>query len=145
MAVQPQHKEKPAKICIDENEFEIYRQVGIDNFLNETEEYPDLDYLKKEVPEISTETIADFKEKNSKRYLLNCLNKNDGKTKKLKKIYRTTVSVGFSRIGFDKSFTQALVYSGFSAPGNYCGSEFVFLKRINERWQVEKRLQIVIC
>ena len=69
--------------------------------------------------------------------------KKDGKEKKLKKWYGQTTTSDVSRIGVGKD--EALLYHSWSAIGNYCGSEFIYLRNSNNVWKIEKRETVVIC
>jgi hypothetical protein len=142
-----QKKIKPEKLCISDEEFAVYKVLGVGNFQNETSRYtsPDLDYLKTKLPDISPETLADFQAKNDKTYLLRCLDRTGGKPKKLKRSWGGITSISFSRIGFNTAKTEALVYSGFSTAGNYCGIDLVWLKKKNDRWEIIERVNLIIC
>ena len=138
-------QKRAEKICITELEYEIYNAVGVVNYQNETTTYPLSDYVETELQNISPETIADFKEKNSRMYLLRCVNRTDGKTTKLRKSTGGNASTSFSRIGFSRDGKEALVYNYWQAVGNYCGGEFVLLRKNANKWEVVKRVSSVIC
>src|ERR1044072_5191056 len=110
-----QKKAEKLKICITEQEYKIYDVVGIGNYQNETHTYPLSDYVEAELRDVSPETVADFKEKNSQAYLLRCVNKPDGKTAKLRKSTGGNASTSFSRIGFSHDGNEALVYHYWQA------------------------------
>jgi len=69
----------------------------------------------------------------------------DQKKKKLKTFYGTTTAIGFSRIGFAKDETEALVYMSWSGVGNTCESDFFHLKKENDKWTIVKKVMMVIC
>ena len=140
-----QKKAEKLKICITEQEYEIYNLVGVGNYQNETHTFPLSDYVEAELHEVSPETVADFKEKNSRAYLLRCVEKPGGKQAKLRKSTGGNASTSFSRIGFSHDGTEALVYHYWQAVGNYCGGEFVLLRRGANKWEVVKRVSSVIC
>src|SRR3712207_1880467 len=131
-----QKKSETPKICITEQEYEIYKTVGVGNFQNETHTYPLSDHVMSELNDISSETVADFKEKNSRAYLLRCVNSPDGKTARLRKSKGGNASTSFSRIGFNRDGSEALVYDYWQAVGNYCGGEFVLLRKNVGKWEV---------
>jgi hypothetical protein len=138
-------QQKAEKSCITAEEYEIYNLVGVVNFQNETNTYPFSDYVETGLQNISPETIADFKEKNSRKYLLRCVNRADGKTGKLRKSTGGNASTSFSRIGFSRDGKEALVYNYWQAVGNYCGGEFVLLRKNANKWEVVRRVSSVIC
>ena len=140
-----QKKVEKLKVCITEQEYEIYKTVGVWNFQNETHTYPLSDYVLSELNDISPETAADFKEKNSRAYLLRCVNRTDGKTAKLRKSKGGNASTSFSRIGFNHDGSEALVYDYWQAVGNYCGGEFVLLRKNADKWEVVRKVMSVIC
>ena len=134
-----QKKAEKSKVCITEQEYEIYNLIGVRNYQNQTTTSPLSDYVETEL-QISPETVADFKEQNSKTYLLRCVNRADGKTAKLRKSRGGNASTGFSRIGFSRDGKEALVYRYWEAVGNYCGGELVLLRKNANKWEVVKRL-----
>ena len=133
------------KICITEQEHEIYKLVGVGNFQNATHTYPLKEYVEAQLREVSRETVADFKEKNGRAYLLRCVDKPGGKPAKLRKSTGGNASASFSRIGFGHDGTEALVYNYWQAVGNYCGGEFVLLRKSAGKWEVVQRVSTVIC
>lgn len=135
-----QKKAEKSKVCITEQEYEIYNVIGVWNYQNETTTSPLSDHVETELQSISPETVADFKEQNSKTYLLRCVNRADGKTAKLRKSTGGNASTGFSRIGFSRDGKEALVYNYWEAVGNYCGGELVLLGKNANKWEVVKRL-----
>lgn len=138
-------KEKAEKICITELEYEIYNLVGVGNYQNETTANRLSENAQLGFQNISPETIADFNEKNNKTYLLRCLNKSEGKTAKLRKSTGGNADSMFSRIGFSQDGKEALVYHYWQAVGNYCGGEFVLLRRNANKWEIVKKVTTVIC
>ncbi len=84
-----QDKNKKEKICITGQEYEVYDVLGIGNYQNETFTEPFSEYLESQFPNISSAVVADFKEKNSRTYLLRCVLKKDQDKKKLKRYYGT--------------------------------------------------------
>jgi hypothetical protein len=138
-------KEKTEKVCITDQEYEIYNVVGVGNYQNETFTQRLSEYAVTELQNISPEIIADFNTKNSRKYLLRCLNKTDGKTAKLRKSKGGNASTSFSRIGLSRDGTEALVYHYWEAVGNYCGGEFVLLRKSANKWEVVKKVTTVIC
>ena len=138
-------QKKAEKICITEQEYEIYHVVGVGNYRNETTTYPLSDYVETELQNISPETITDFKGKNSRTYQLRCVSRADGKTANLRKSAGGNASISFSRIGFSRDGREALVYNYWQAVGNYCGGEFVLLRKNGDKWEVVKRVSSVIC
>ncbi|HEX8294013.1 MAG TPA: hypothetical protein VF570_19820 [Pyrinomonadaceae bacterium] len=140
-----QKKAEKLTVCITEQEYEIYQTVGVGNFQNETHTYPLSENVVSELSGISPETVADFKERNSRAYLLRCVNRPDGKTAKLRKSRGGNASSSFSRIGFDREGNEALVYDYWQAVGNYCGGEFVLLRKKAGKWEVVKKVSTVIC
>jgi hypothetical protein len=139
-----QNKNKKEKICITAQEYEVYDVVGVGNYQNETANYPFLEGLESQFPNISSEVVADYNEINNKTYLLRCVLKNDQK-KKLKTFFGTTVNQNFSRVGFNKDETEALVYSSWSGLGNTCESDFFYLTKENDKWTIVKKVMMVIC
>jgi hypothetical protein len=140
-----QKKAEKLTVCITEQEYEIYQTVGVGNFQNETHTYPLSENVVSELSGISPETVEDFKERNSQAYLLRCVNRPDGKTAKLRKSRGGNGSTSFSRIGFDREGSEALVYDYWQAVGNYCGGEFVLLRKKAGKWEVVKKVSTVIC
>lgn len=140
-----QDKTKKEKICITEQEYEVYELLGIGNYKSETTSYPFSEHVEIQLPNISSGVVADYKEKNSRPYLLRCILRKDQKKKKLKTFYGTTTDVGFSRVGFNKDETEALVYFSWSSPGNNCGTQFVYLNKEHDKWKIVKRVTMVIC
>lgn len=139
-----QKKAEKLKVCITEEEYEIYKLIGVVNYQNETSGVvPSSTFIDTELPGISPETVTDFKEKNSKVYLLRCLNKTDGKEKGLPRSYGNDAS--FSRIGFSRDGKEALVHHSWSAIGNQCWSGYYLLRRNVEKWEIVKRATMVIC
>jgi hypothetical protein len=144
-SLSAQKKIKPERICITEQEAEVYKSLGAMEYVNDTTIYPLTDWVTNQIPDIAPDLIIDFNQKNDKTYSLRCITKKDGKEKKLKNTYGENASRSFSRIGFSKDGNQALYYYSWSGVGNTCGSEFIYLKRDNDRWKIEKRLTQVIC
>lgn len=140
-----QGKDKKEKICITEQECAVYEVVGVRNYQNETDRYPFSEYVKGLLPNISSEVIADFNEKNSKTYLLRCVLNNNQKKKKLKTFYGTTANQSFSRVGLNKDETEALVLMSWSGIGNTCESDFFHLKKENDKWKIVNKVMVVIC
>ena len=142
-----QKKEAKEKICIGGEELAVFEKVGVTNFQNETSSpmIPDADYLKKKFPDIADETIADYRVKNERTVLLRCLERREGKPKKLKRSSAALTQLTFSRVGFNAAKTEALVYNGFSAPGNYCGYDFILLRKKSEIWEIIERINVIIC
>jgi hypothetical protein len=139
-----QKKPEILKICITEREYEVYEVVGVGNYQNETS--GDLsEHLVAQLGSISSETVADFKEKNARAYLLRCVDKPGRKTAKLRKSTGGNGSTSFSRIGFNRDGSEALLYRYFEALGNYCGGEFVLLRKKADTWEVIKKVTTVIC
>ena len=145
LACFAQKKAEKLKICITEQEYEIYNVIGIGNYQNETHSYPLTDHFVAQLRDASPETVADFKDKNSGEYLLRCVDKPDGKTAKLRKSKGGNASTSFSRIGFSHDGSEALVYHYWQAVGNYCGGEFVLLRKNAGKWEVVKKVMSVIC
>lgn len=135
---------KKEKICITEQEYEIYHLLGVGDYQNETTPYPFSERLDNRFPSISSETVADYNEKNSKTYLLRCVLEKDRK-QRLTKTYGGMINAHFSRIGFNKDETEALVYVGWSGVGNTCESDFVHLKKENGKWTIAAKSMVVIC
>jgi hypothetical protein len=131
-------------LCITEREYEVYEVVGVGNYQNATTNGFS-EYVEGELRDISPETIADYKEKNSQPYLLRCVNRANGKTDKLRKSTGGNASTSFSRIGFSHDGNEALVYHYWEAAGNYCGGEFVVLRKNASKWEIIKRVGTVIC
>jgi hypothetical protein len=142
-----QKKAEKPKLCITQEEYEIYNVVGVANFQNETyaDAAPMLAYFENNFQNISPETVADFREKNNHTYLLRCVNRADGKMDKLRKSTGGNASTSFSRIGFSRDGKEALVHHYWEAVGNYCGGEFVLLRKNVNKWDVVKRVSTVIC
>ena len=140
-----QAKSGKARVCITEAEYEVYSAAGVGNFQNATVPGGLSEGVAAELPDVSPETVADFREKNRESYLLRCLNKADGKTAKLRKSSGGNASTSFSRVGFGRGGEEALVYDSWSAVGNYCGAEFVLLRKRAGRWEVVKRVTTYIC
>jgi hypothetical protein len=138
-------QKKAEKTCITEQEYEIYNASGIGNYQNETTAERFSEYVETELQNISPETVADFKEKNSKTYLLRCVNRADGRMAKLRKSIGRNASTSFSRIGFSRDGKEALVYHYWEAIGNYCGGEFVLLRKNDNKWEAVKKVTTVIC
>ena len=138
-------EDKKEKLCITEQEYQVYEAAQISNYQNETTNYPFSEHLNTEFPSISPAVVADYQEKNNKSYSLRCVLKKDGKKKNLTRSYGGNVSTGFSRIGFNKDETEALVYVSWSGLGNTCQSDFVYLKKENDKWEVVKKVMMVIC
>ena len=126
----------------------------------------DLERVRKQVPEISKETLADFKAKNAKDYALSPKLKPQGKYvfisdeemshifsgdnldkswKSFKKRYpRSRGYGGFSRVGFNPDKSEALLFSEISC-GSLCGSgSYVYLVRKNAEWTIVKQIQVWI-
>ncbi|HSS21830.1 MAG TPA: hypothetical protein VLL54_17285 [Pyrinomonadaceae bacterium] len=139
-----QNKIKPEKISITEDEYEIYKQLGVVNFENATSNSDFSNWVKEQIPNISTEVIADYLAKNSQSYRLRWVLK-EGKQKKLTKSPHGSRADGFSRIGFNPDATEALIYTAWSAPGNMCESDFYHLRKEGIKWQVVKKVMVVIC
>jgi hypothetical protein len=142
-----QKKSEKEKICISEEELAVYKIIGVGNFQNETSRYSisDSDYMKRKFPNISPETVADYQAKNEKSQLLRCLDRKEGKAKKLKRSAAGIESVSFSRIGFNLAKTEALVYTGYESAGNDCGYYFILLRKNNEIWEIIERVNNIIC
>lgn len=138
-------KDKQEKICITEQEFAVYHAVGVENYESETQAYPFFDGAERLFPNISPDLVADYRDKNSKSYLLRCLLRKDLKKKDLKRSYGGTSTTGFSRIGFNRGETEALVYSSWSGIGNTCESDFYLLRKENDVWKIVKKATMVIC
>ena len=119
--------------------------IGVGNYQDETYTQWFSDYAETELQNISPETIADFKEKNIRKYLLRCVNRTEGKTAKLRKFTGGNASESFSRIGFSSNGKEALVYHYWQAVGNYCKGEFVLLRQNADKWEVVKKVTAVIC
>ncbi|MEP6911598.1 MAG: hypothetical protein ABI923_02520 [bacterium] len=131
---------------MSEQEYAVYEVIGIGNYQNETQNYPFSERDETQFLNISSEVVADCKEKNSKTYLLRCVLKKDQlKKKKLKTYYGTTSDMSFSRIGFNKDETEALVYMGWSGIGNTCETDFYHLRKENDQWKIVKKVMMVIC
>jgi hypothetical protein len=140
-----QDKDKREKICISEQEYLVYEVIGVGNYQSATTSYP-TEYVESQLPNLSSGVVADFKEKNSKTYFLRCVLKNDQlKKKKLKTYYGTSSDKSFSRIGFNKAETEALVYMGWSGIGNTCETDFYHLRKENDQWKIVKKVMMVIC
>ncbi|MDM1061488.1 hypothetical protein HXZ62_02795 [Empedobacter falsenii] len=100
-------------------------------------------YLKTNFKDLELETFNDFKNQNNKKLNvtfidnkeITALFKSHTGWEDFYKKYKNAIGIiEFSRIGFNKSKTQALLYysktSGFSnGHGNY-----IFLKKINGKW-----------
>jgi len=138
------NKPRKEKLTITEEEYAIYEVVGVRNYENETTNYPFRDYGQTLFPNISPEIVTDYAEKNSKTYLLRWVLRKDQK-KKLPKSFGGSLTIGFSRIGFNKAETEAVVYVGWSGVGNTCESDFYHLKKENDKWTVVKKVMVVIC
>jgi hypothetical protein len=138
-------QKKVEKICITEQEYEVYNAVGVENYQNETSYSRLSEYVETKLQNISPETIADYKEKNSRTYLLRCLNRTDGKTAKLRKSTVGNASASFSRIGFSRDGKEAVLYHYWQAVGNYCQGEFVLLRKNVNKWEVVRQVTTVIC
>jgi hypothetical protein len=138
-------KNKKEKICISEQEFAVYEVIGIRIYQNETDQYPFSEGAESQFLNISSEVIADYKEKNSKTYLLRCVLKKDQLKKKLETYSGRSSDMSFSRIGFNKDETEALVYMGWSGIGNTCETDFYHLRKENDKWKIVKKAIMVIC
>jgi hypothetical protein len=57
---------------------------------------------------------------------------------------RLRAALEFSTIGFNPGHTQALVYATFGTEGGCAGSYYYLLRRIEERWDVMKVVQVLI-
>lgn len=136
-------KSKKEKICITEQEFEVYEAVGILNYYKETSNYPFSESVETQMPNASPDVVADYKDKNSKSYLLRCVLRRDLKKKKLQASVGGTWS--FSRIGFNRGETEALIYASWEGRGNMCGSDFYYLRKENNQWKILKKVMMVIC
>jgi hypothetical protein len=139
-----ENKVKKEKLSITEEEFAIYEVVGVQNYENETSNYPFSEANQPGFPGISSEVATDYRERNSKAYFLRWVLRR-GQKKELPKSWGGTLEVDFSRIGFNKNKTEALVYVGWSGIGNTCESDFVHLKKENDRWTVVRKVMVVIC
>jgi hypothetical protein len=139
-----QKKPKPSETCISERENDVYELVGVGNYQNETSGYLS-GQLVAQLGDISPETVADFNDKNARTYLLRCVDKLGGKTVKLRRSTGGNASTSFSRIGFNRDGSEALVYHYWEAVGNYCGGEFVLLRRKADKWEIVKKVMTVIC
>jgi len=144
-ALLAQDKNTKEKICITEQEYDVYQVAGVGNFRNETIAYPFSEDVESQFAGISPGAVVDFRERNSKTYLLRCVLRRDQKKKKLKTFTETTSTLSFSRIGFNNGETEALVYVAWSGVGNTCGAEFFRLKKENNKWSIVKRVMTVIC
>jgi hypothetical protein len=82
--------------------------------------------------------------RNCLKYEVDVRAKNNQK-KKLNRSQGPVSSTSLSRIGFNKDETEALVYRYWEAAGDYCGGEFVHLRKANNKWTVVKTLNTVIC
>jgi|GEM_PF-5820638 len=129
--------------CISELEYEIYNTVGIANFQNATRAEPVSDYVQAELKGLSSETVADFRQKNRNSYLLSCLNREAGKTTQLPQSTNENVSISFSRIGFNRDKNEALLY--ILQSGNHCEAQFLLLKKNVGTWKVVKRVTTLLC
>ena len=153
-------------------EREIYSALTSENYI--FEEYTtmgDLDlseeiiqYIKGEAPGIKDDTLADFQGKNSQSYLLkdylptnaSYMFLSDGEVKQFyddweafsKQHPNVHVINSFSRVGFNSTFTQAVVWIGSKAktsdvPFEYIGDELIYIfQRIGNRWI--EQYQVVI-
>jgi hypothetical protein len=140
-----QDKVATEKICITEQEYQVYEAAGVGNFQNETTPMPTSDWLISEFKDLSPSVLADFSKQNNKAYLLRCVLKRDQKKKKLKTYNFTSSTLSFSRIGFNDGETEALVYVSWSGIGNTCGADFILLKKENNKWSTVKKVMTVIC
>jgi hypothetical protein len=139
-----ENKVKKEKVTITEEEYAIYEVVGVRNYENETTNYPFRDDNQTGFPNLSAEVVTDYTERNSNTYFLRWVQRKDQK-KKLPKSWGGTLTVGFSRIGFNKDESEALVYVGWSGIGNTCESDFIHLKKQDGRWAVVKKVMVLIC
>jgi hypothetical protein len=141
-----QEKNQREKICISEQEYAVYEVIGIRIYQNGTDQYPFSEVAESQFLNVSADVIADYKEKNSKSYLLRCVLKKDQlKNKKLKTYSGAASDLSFSRIGFNKDETEALVYMGWSGIGNTCETDFYHLRKENDQWKIVKKVIMVIC
>ena len=141
-----QKKEKPEKICITPPEAEVYEVIGVGNYHSQTSSFPFVEQARLGFfPKISPEVVTDFNQKNARAYRLRCVLRNDGRKKNLTSYEPTTGTQEFSRIGFNKAETEALVYMGWSGIGNTCESDYFFLRKENGKWLVVKKVMMVIC
>lgn len=140
-----QKKAERQKICITEEEQEIYRVSGVTNFQEETIVGGLFEQAEAGLPGVAPETLASYRERNGSAYLLRCVDRPGGRTAKLKKYSGGNASTYFSRIGFGREGKEALVYSAWAAVGNYCGAEFILLRKNADKWEIVKRLMTHIC
>jgi hypothetical protein len=138
-----QDKDKRQKICITEQEFAVYEAIGVENFTSETTAHPLPKNPEEQFPGLSVDALTDYKNNNGKSYLLRCVLRRDLKKKKLKTYYYSNMD--FSRIGFNRGETEALVYMGWSGLGNTCESDFYHLRKEDNKWKVVKKVMMVIC
>ncbi len=115
-----------------------------------------IQYIKDEAPGVKDDTLADFRENNNQSYFLkDYLPANPDyvflSDAEVEQFYNDWESFSnqhpnvhvinsFSRVGFNSTFTQAIVLIGskakvFDAPFEYTGDELIYIfKRIGNRW-----------
>jgi len=138
-------KVKPPKVCITQDENEIYETIGVGNFQEETAIDRLKDFSVVELGDVLPETLANYRERNDRAYSLRCVERPGGKPAKLRRSPGANASSTFSMIGFDHARTEALVYHYSQAVGNYCRGDFILLRKKSEGWEVVKRVMTVIC
>lgn len=130
-------------VCISELEYEVYNTVGITNFQNTTRAEPVSDYVQAQLEGLSSETVADFRQKNRSSYVLSCLSREAGKTTQLPQSTNENASISFSRTGFNRDKDEGLLY--ILQSGNYCEAQFLLLKKNVGTWKVVKRVTTLVC
>jgi hypothetical protein len=140
-----QQKVEQSKLCITEEEYQVYDAAGVGNFQNETHTYPLGDHIATQLGDVSPETVANFNERNDRPYSLRCVERPGGKTAKLRRSKGGNASTSFSRIGFNRDGSEALVYRYSQAVGNYCRGDFVLLRKGVVKWEVVRMIISVIC
>jgi hypothetical protein len=157
-----------------EAEREIYAALIDENYaLEEHTTLGDMDfseqmiqYIKEEAPKVEDETLADFQKINSQSFLLSNYvpSKNNYvflNRAEIEQFYNDweafsdqhpnlEVINSFSRVGFNSTFTQAIVLNGanakiFDAPFEYSGGGTLHvLKRIGRKWIEQYQLVVWI-